>query len=332
VATSTTRLGLTKPAGSDVVDVAVLNANSDKIDAAVGIVVCTSTTRPLSPYEGQQIYETDTKNLQTYASGGWKPTVNTTIFSTIAQSAVAPVAETPVADQTARDALFPSPVQGNAVWRKDKGYGERYYGLYNSSTNPGGRATAGWYPNERNYGLVPAVPASISNSGGTVTQNQSLVTFTNVNSVALNTVFGSNARHYRIIIDITGISVNGAGATINFRNGTTNDTSNSYYQFWTMKRSTGATQDNTGGPATGYSLFAASTGANVGTWSGDIMLPNLAAATQMNGVGFGADATSLYQITSSMIFWGNTTFDGISFTASSGATMTGTVQILAYTY
>jgi hypothetical protein len=52
----------------------------------------------------------------------------------------------PVADATARNALFPSPTQGNAVWRNDRGWEERYYALYNSSTNPGGAPAAGWYP------------------------------------------------------------------------------------------------------------------------------------------------------------------------------------------
>lgn len=52
----------------------------------------------------------------------------------------------PVADAAARNALFTSPVQGNAVWRNDRGWEERYYALYNSSTNPGGAPAAGWYP------------------------------------------------------------------------------------------------------------------------------------------------------------------------------------------
>lgn len=45
-----------------------------------------------------------------------------------------------------RSTLFPSPVQGNAVLRPDKGYVEQYYALYNSSTNPSGATPAGWYP------------------------------------------------------------------------------------------------------------------------------------------------------------------------------------------
>lgn len=51
-----------------------------------------------------------------------------------------------VANVAARNAMFPTPVQGNAVFRTDVGYEERYYGLYNASTNPGGVSVAGWYP------------------------------------------------------------------------------------------------------------------------------------------------------------------------------------------
>lgn len=69
--TTTTRLALSKPLGTETVDIDVLNANADKIDAAAGTTICTSTTRPSSPYSGQLIYETDTTYHYTY-SGGWK--------------------------------------------------------------------------------------------------------------------------------------------------------------------------------------------------------------------------------------------------------------------
>ena len=72
MATTTTRLALTKPAGTDVVDIDVLNANADKIDANIGYVVCTSTTRPASPYSGMVILETDTGFVLTYQGGSWK--------------------------------------------------------------------------------------------------------------------------------------------------------------------------------------------------------------------------------------------------------------------
>ena len=33
--------------------------------------ICTSTTRPSSPYVGQIVFETDTNVLRTYLSTGW---------------------------------------------------------------------------------------------------------------------------------------------------------------------------------------------------------------------------------------------------------------------
>ena len=40
--------------------------------------VCTSTSRPASPFEGQTIYETDTDQLLTYNGSGWKPFADVT--------------------------------------------------------------------------------------------------------------------------------------------------------------------------------------------------------------------------------------------------------------
>ena len=45
-----------------------------------------------------------------------------------------------------RNALIPTPVAGDAVFRTDKGYTERYYTEYHATTNKGGATPAGWYP------------------------------------------------------------------------------------------------------------------------------------------------------------------------------------------
>lgn len=45
-----------------------------------------------------------------------------------------------------RDALLPSPIQGDRVIRDDLGWEEAYYAAYNATTNPGGITPAGWYP------------------------------------------------------------------------------------------------------------------------------------------------------------------------------------------
>jgi hypothetical protein len=73
MATNTTKLGLIKPDFDDVVDVSELNDNFDDIDAAVGSTIVTSTTRPTSPWDGQIIYETDTKKSLVWDGSAWQP-------------------------------------------------------------------------------------------------------------------------------------------------------------------------------------------------------------------------------------------------------------------
>lgn len=74
----TTRLALQKPnpdpLTGDFLDVAVLNANFDKLDAAIGARPVTSTTRPTTPYLGQFIRETDTGKLLYCTATGATPT------------------------------------------------------------------------------------------------------------------------------------------------------------------------------------------------------------------------------------------------------------------
>lgn len=80
MATVTTRLGLRKPdpnpVTGDFVDVANdLNNNWDIIDGKIGFTVCTSGTRPATPFQGQHIYEADTGNTLLCVSTGpavWK--------------------------------------------------------------------------------------------------------------------------------------------------------------------------------------------------------------------------------------------------------------------
>lgn len=83
MATNTTKLALSKPDGTDLVDVAVLNGNFDKIDAASGATICTSSTRPASPWNGQVIFETDTLNALVYraATTSWAILGGSTVAS-----------------------------------------------------------------------------------------------------------------------------------------------------------------------------------------------------------------------------------------------------------
>jgi hypothetical protein len=71
MATTTTRLGLTKPDFVDVVDISELNTNMDDIDANIGAVVVTSSTLPSTPFTGQFVYETDTLSAKIWNGTAW---------------------------------------------------------------------------------------------------------------------------------------------------------------------------------------------------------------------------------------------------------------------
>jgi hypothetical protein len=253
-----------------------------------------------------------------------------TAWEAATPNAVSLTGQVIVADAAARDVLYPSPVQGNAVFRNDLGYEETYYGLYNASTNPGGRAAAGWYSNQRNVGLVSVIPPTVNFSGGSATTNTlGEIVFTAVTSVSLNNVFSSTYRNYRMVLNVP-VSSALTSIAIRFRNGTTDNSANSYFQFWTMKRISGATQDNTGGPSTSYALMSKSSTYSYGVWSGDIMSPNISnQATTANGIGFSADGTGSYNLINTVLFDPNTSFDGITIFSTSG-TMTGSVSIYGY--
>lgn len=78
----TARLALQKPNSDPVtgddVDIDILNANFDAIDAAISSTPCTSSTRPASPFQGQIILETDTGKAFIRLGASWVqiPTVN----------------------------------------------------------------------------------------------------------------------------------------------------------------------------------------------------------------------------------------------------------------
>ena len=73
----TTRLLLQKPdpdpITGDFLDVSVLNANFDKLDAAMSFTPATSTARPATPFQGQAILETDTGKANVWGGSSWIP-------------------------------------------------------------------------------------------------------------------------------------------------------------------------------------------------------------------------------------------------------------------
>lgn len=68
-----------------------------------------------------------------------------------------------------RDARYPAPTQGLRVYRLDTGLEETYLATYNSSTNPGGGITAGWYTSGTEGARL--TKSSAQNTSGLITWN-----------------------------------------------------------------------------------------------------------------------------------------------------------------
>lgn len=111
-------------------DIDQQNGNWRLADLAMGVQLCTSSTRPASPKNGKLIRETDTGN--------------TLVWSTSANRWL-PIGTPRASSDSLRNALIPSPVQGDTVIRTDKGYVETYKSVYNQASNPFGGSPAGWY-------------------------------------------------------------------------------------------------------------------------------------------------------------------------------------------
>lgn len=103
-----------------------------------------------------------------------------------------------VASQSERNTFFPSPTQGNRVFRTDLGYEEMYYDIYSAVGNPGGAKTRGWYPTGPNsvFGMLARSGSGVQLGGGAFN--------------ALNTTAWWKAQ------DIRGMSAFAAGWTIPF--------------------------------------------------------------------------------------------------------------------
>jgi hypothetical protein len=133
---------LVKPDGTDLVDIAVINSNYDKIDANIASTKI-QATKPATANAGDLWWDSNTGTLYLYYTDA-----NSSQWVAATSD---PVNIGVVANQSERDAQYPTPGQGMSVYRTDLGYRENYYGLYNASTNPGGRTPAGWY---RETGIV----------------------------------------------------------------------------------------------------------------------------------------------------------------------------------
>lgn len=235
-----------------------------------------------------------------------------------------------VANVGERDAKFMTPSQGLQVWRDDLGAVETYFGLYNASTNPGGRDTAGWYINGRAGALVPIRPSTVTIATGTGTTTAlGAVNFSGATSISLNGVFTSQFTNYRIII--SGLKANtGAYPALNgyFRAGSTNATANYWAWGINVKNSTGIAQQ--GGSNT--SAWPLGSQIGVSEYSSavfEISSPALTKITTGNMVFGGFDSGTAVYTTNHLFLNDTNSYDGFSI-APTSSNITGTIQVFGY--
>ena len=158
----------------------------------------TTTTTPTAPPTSFPVLNTNVGVLTDQPiAWAWCNSANTTVvvydIRLKAVKSLPPV----VASAVERDAKFMSPTQGLQVWRDDLGAVETYYTAYNSSTNPGGRDTAGWYVTNRSSGLMPVKPPTVTIATGSGTANAlGVVSFTGASKVSLDGIFTLDYDNY----------------------------------------------------------------------------------------------------------------------------------------
>lgn len=314
MATTTPRIGLTKPDGTDLVDIAVLNTNFDKIDSNIASTKIQST-KPTTANAGDLWWDSDSGTLYVYYtdanSSQWVAATSDPINIGV------------VANQTERDAQYPTPAQGMKVYRTDLGLTQTYFGLYNVSTNPGGRDTAGWYNTEKTAGLVPIKATTATIVSGTGSANSlGVVSFTNATKVQLDGIFSGNYRHYKIVFSAAQNTSNGGWSFRGITSGTEN-TSAAYFLQYLEAGSTTYVGNQNG--QTSGSISASSAGF---TASAEIMVynPNIATTTQLHSLSLRGEGASTNLSSYMSGISSSAQFTGISLFTSAG-TFTGTVQV-----
>lgn len=73
MSTQTTHLDLTKPETTDGFDTAEIASNWQKVDDHPGVLICTTATRPGSPWTGQMVYDTDLPSYLCWDGSAWVP-------------------------------------------------------------------------------------------------------------------------------------------------------------------------------------------------------------------------------------------------------------------
>jgi hypothetical protein len=295
------------------------------------IIVCTSSTRPGSPVDGQHIYETDTDKTLSWDGTSWNPVSGAASYQP-GEPANPSVGSLWVDSDETASQLNTNDFLLKADASAASGYVSKVGGdtvvASGAAVKPlilkGASAqTANLQEWQDSTG---AVVASVSPTGNIVGSGMTLVnstSFSGVTAVNFDNVFTSSFRNYRIMITIS----QSATTVLNFRyrTGGTNNTTSNY-----LSNSLGITNWSLGGvvssvPAGSSAEISYATAGVSQTYTGDILLPQVTTRTILNGFGLSQDEARWRP----QLFNGNTQFDGIAIYPATG-NITGNISIYAY--
>ncbi|WP_396190131.1 hypothetical protein [Flavobacterium sp.] len=241
-----------------------------------------------------------------------------------------------------RDAIFGTPStsatqlelqnRGARTYRADLGVTEQYFALYNASTNPVGRDSAGWYSLSSQHGLVPVRATTVTFVSGTGSVNAlGQITFSNCTKVSLDGLFTSEFKNYRVMFGCNGSSANTSIALRLRKNGT--DVTSTQYNFGGLAlRDSGSQTAFVGAGTTQFSLAwinGPATGSGSGSGSIDFFKPATDTYQTITSNFRGADGTSGAGIFTAGNLYAGQTEDGFSIYPASG-TFSGTFSIYGY--
>lgn len=223
--------------------------------------------------------------------------------------------------------------RGARTYRSDLGLTEQYFGVFNATTNPGGRDTAGWYSIDRQRGLVPIRPANVTYTGNSLSVNAlgqiSGLSITNMNIMG---VFTGEFRNYLVLVSgyKTGATANNF-VSARVMIGSAVATSAAYESGAVgFDCNSGALQNLGGGGATYWLINRIYDNACFFSTEFNIYSPYvLNENTRISGGGVGRTASVSQQVVLGGVHWSGAVYDGINIFSTGNATNIN-VQIFGY--
>lgn len=220
--------------------------------------------------------------------------------------------------------------KGARTVRTDKGITEQYFGVYNVSSNPGGRDSSGWYPINKSMGLTPIGPTSVAITGTGASATATPVGSTNFSqctAITFNGVFSSEYNSYRVNLDL--LDSNDCFIVMQYTVGGTPNTGNNYFWGGLSRDSQNTTLTALAGSAQQFIILGDSGYEARFHHRMEIHNPKAASMTKLttNGTGGLPNNYKFYQFGS--IFPFTDQFDGFKIWTSAGS-MYGSVTVYGY--